>query len=456
MDRKKIILFILIILIILFLCNVIYARYVLSKKVNAKITSAAFNFDVSVSANKIIYNETTGQAELDLNIKNNDGTIFNVFDTNYEISILNNDKIKTTIDGAEVVDNISARVLSGNSLKDEILKLIFSPKDISEGINIVENLEIKIVSNSPYKKEYNIPITILTLKEWNYDYTGAIQTFTAPAAGIYKLEVWGAQGGSPSTTYIGGYGGYSVGNAQLVEDEKIYIGVGEQGKSGYPTQNILGGYNGGGIVYKWSSDPDETNRTVAGGGGATHMALSDGILSTLSADVNSILIVAGGGGGGYRHDSTGYQANGGHAGGMQGKNGAYGKYGGYYGLGGTQTKAGTALTYTNYGVGAFGLGGSVTTCSHGSAGGGGFYGGGASYGYPLNSTVGPNCNSSGGGGSGYIGNSRLIDKYMAGYSAVTSTDANTKTNSVSNATSVATKDCAKIGNGYAKITFVGI
>lgn len=30
---------------------------------------------------------------------------------------------------------------------------------------------------------------------WNFDYTGAVQTFTAPRDGTYKLEVWGAQGG---------------------------------------------------------------------------------------------------------------------------------------------------------------------------------------------------------------------------------------------------------------------
>ena len=28
-----------------------------------------------------------------------------------------------------------------------------------------------------------------------YKHTGSVQTFTAPVDGVYKLEVWGAQGG---------------------------------------------------------------------------------------------------------------------------------------------------------------------------------------------------------------------------------------------------------------------
>lgn len=42
-------------------------------------------------------------------------------------------------------------------------------------------------------------------KEYVFDYTGAEQVFTAPADGVYKLQVWGAQGGSYNTAYaIGG------------------------------------------------------------------------------------------------------------------------------------------------------------------------------------------------------------------------------------------------------------
>ena len=39
-------------------------------------------------------------------------------------------------------------------------------------------------------------LTTITAGTKNFDYTGGIQTFTAPDTGTYKLEVWGAQGGN--------------------------------------------------------------------------------------------------------------------------------------------------------------------------------------------------------------------------------------------------------------------
>lgn len=63
--------------------------------------------------------------------------------------------------------------------------------------------------------------------------------------------------------------------------------------------------------------------------------------------------------------------------------------------------------------------------------------------------------ASGGGGSGYIGNSLLTNKHMTCYSCTTSTATATKTNSTTNVSSTATADYAKSGHGYAKITFVG-
>ena len=69
---------------------------------------------------------------------------------------------------------------------------------------------------------------------WNYDYTGAIQTFTAPKTGIYSLETWGAQGGDATdgtNTARGGYGAYAYGEVLLQQGETIYINVG--GQNGY-------------------------------------------------------------------------------------------------------------------------------------------------------------------------------------------------------------------------------
>lgn len=88
-----------------------------------------------------------------------------------------------------------------------------------------------------FTKVVVVTTTLATSTKFNY--TGAIQTFTAPKDGVYLLEVWGAQGGiaddENNTTASGGYGSYSVGEVELHQGDTLYIGVGGQG-----------GYNGGG------------------------------------------------------------------------------------------------------------------------------------------------------------------------------------------------------------------
>ena len=69
---------------------------------------------------------------------------------------------------------------------------------------------------------------------WNFDYTGQIQTFTAPKTGIYSLETWGAQGGDATdgtNSARGGYGAYAYGEVLLTQGETLYINVG--GQNGY-------------------------------------------------------------------------------------------------------------------------------------------------------------------------------------------------------------------------------
>lgn len=65
-----------------------------------------------------------------------------------------------------------------------------------------------------------------------------------------------------------------------------------------------------------------------------------------------------------------------------------------------------------------------------------------------------NNDGGGGGGSGYIGNSSLINKVMYGYNVPASTDENTKTISTTEISASATENKAKIGNGFARITFI--
>ena len=60
--------------------------------------------------------------------------------------------------------------------------------------------------------------------------------------------------------------------------------------------------------------------------------------------------------------------------------------------------------------------------------------------------------SKGGGSSDYIGNSQLTDKAMYCYNCEKSSEESTKTISTTRAEETPTENCAKKGNGYARIT----
>ena len=260
-------------------------------------------------------------------------------------------------------------------------------------------------------------------KTWDFDYTGGEQTFIAPTTGTYKLETWGAQGGSINETYYGGYGAYSFGNIKISQNDKLYINIGGQG-SDYSLDKLApGGYNGGG----YGGVPNTTysdRQGGCGGGGATHIAITSGLLSSFENKKEGILIVAGGGGGGASVDVMGSDG-----GGYKGNDGGYSSlFPTYHGTGGTQTIGGFDFTInSNYGT--FGQGS----------------------GFSDNVKYGGN---GGGGGSGYIGNTLLTEKTMYCYKCAESNETSTKTISTTCTRATPTANCAKQGNGYARITLI--
>lgn len=274
---------------------------------------------------------------------------------------------------------------------------------------------------------------------YEYDYTGDVQVFTAPCQGTYKIELWGAQGGygmynpSKGGYKYGGYGAYVTGLIELSTVEPLYIYVGGQGGQ------YSGGYNGGG-----DGSYSRVDEYSGGGGGATHIAISDlGVLANYEDFVPELIAVAGGGGGGSTCSSmnTDIIIGGGSGGGMNGGANYQGTA-----LGATQTEAGTYTSGTGY-EGSFGQGGNgyhngATSCETSGGGGGGLYGGIA--------------NTNGGsGGSGYIASTRLTDKYMICYNCDTSDEEDTKTITTTESSSTATEDLPKEGAGYVRITYLG-
>ena len=131
---------------------------------------------------------------------------------------------------------------------------------------------------------------------YNFGYTGSYQTFTAPYDGIYKIELWGAQGGQAradnKAELAGGYGAYTAGMIDLKKGQKFYIYVGQQGNIGVKSGYAAATWNGGG-----RGDYDHADDDSAGsGGGATDVRLVAGSWNDF-ASLKSRIMVAGGGGG---------------------------------------------------------------------------------------------------------------------------------------------------------------
>lgn len=271
----------------------------------------------------------------------------------------------------------------------------------------------------------------------NYSCTAGIQSVTLPA-GEYKLECWGAQGGSYNTSFQGGLGGYSVGTLTLIEETTLNIYVGEQPAAVTTKRTVCpGGFNGGGNGYNryYSS----TYSYGQGGGGGTDIRIND-------QSIYSRVIVAGGGGGSSSNDDRATKYGGGSIGGCA-----------ITGGGGEQVSGGSATKIT---AGTFAAGASTTTkgnnYKYGSGGGGGgWYGGGACSTY-SDST---NYRSYNGGGSGYVYTAGTASNYPSGCllnSAYYLTDAQTIAGNTSFPSPSGGTETGHSGNGFARITVLSL
>jgi hypothetical protein len=294
---------------------------------------------------------------------------------------------------------------SGEDIYSGIYTLMMIPQTVNNAMITVNysngGILTKAISGTwEAGKIYNYGLSFIR----EYDFTGNVQSFTAPVSGTYKLEAWGAQGQFSIADSVrfaaGGLGGQSSGTINLTKGQPLYIVVGGQGANTDLTDRD-GGYNGGGnATWDHHYNDDGGSESCGSGGGCTSITLTNrGTLENFSSYKSEVLIVAGGGGGGC------WRTNGGAGGGTSG------------GVGGDSTITGGTQT-TGY---AFGHGqpGTTTTddASDGRPGGGGGWYGGFSKG---------NDTTSGAGGSGYIGG----------------------------VTNGSMQNGVQSGNGYARITFI--
>ena len=265
-------------------------------------------------------------------------------------------------------------------------------------------LEVGIAANLPHNK-LELETDEISLskesfqKNYVYEYTGDYQTFTAPIAGTYKIELWGAGVNlSANSRYHANKGAYTSGEIQLTLDKDIYIYVGEASQTCEPYNLCSSAWNGGGEGGFFT--PSYYPRRVQSGSGATDIRLVNGAWNN-PISLRSRIMVAGGSGAAY--NSAVYNSS---AGGLVGYTGRdYNN-----GTGGTQTSGGVS----NSESGGFGYGGkgrildpTVTFCNDGYGGGSGYYGGGGGLGGPAPSgsediPIEQYKTGSGGGGSSFI------------------------------------------------------
>lgn len=260
----------------------------------------------------------------------------------------------------------------------------------------------------------------------NFDYTGTVQTVTLPK-GTYKLECWGGQGGTYSSSNsgievgMGGKGGYSAGTITLNQKTLIYIytgGVGSISGNG----KADGGFPNGGS--SWASS---TIEGAGGGGGSSDIRIGTDSLYA------RVIVAGGGGGGGEDNETGGY--GGGETGGTSGS-----------GTPGSQTAP----------SGYFGIGGH--TSYDGGGGGGGWYGA-----YPAGGQTTPATGSSGNdtsgspGGSGYVYTSATASNYPSGCllnSSYYLSAAKTIAGNTSFTSPTGSSETGHSGNGYCRITVI--
>jgi hypothetical protein len=144
---------------------------------------------------------------------------------------------------------------------------------------------------------------------WNFGYTGAIETFTAPKDGTYRIEAWGGRGGNVTGSNYGRNGrngDYARGEIELKKDDVLYICVGSAAVDTYDkTRGAVGSNPGGGNGgFGGVNAFNEPVPCGGSGGAASDVRTSNASIAGIDLDADSTadtrIIIAGGGGGGGR------------------------------------------------------------------------------------------------------------------------------------------------------------
>ena len=306
--------------------------------------------------------------------------------TNYNSSrvLLDHKYIRANLSGTEdSTSGVNQTFALGEKTNGVIYRFGVNPQK-SHQFNLkvwVADAETYLLPNEAIGAEVHLNVKIegwaTEENTYAFNYTGSEQTFTAPKAGTYKVELWGASGGGAK----GGNGAYTSGMIELAANEKLYLQVGSKGPENDTPTNI-GGYNGGGYSGNYET------RYSYGGGGATDIRITSGTWNNTTS-LNSRIMVSAGGAGTTKNLTT----KAGSAGGLTGYNGttSVGDYNNstYLPIGSNQTSVGFAYGTTAR-QGAFGYAIQSNSAGYGGGGGSGYYAVATGYG------------TTGSGGSSFI------------------------------------------------------
>ena len=169
MKINKVMAMAIVVLIILTIGQVIYAKYILTRSFSVTVSSAPFYFDATKQADTIVFDRTANANDRDIIlttttsfnivVKNNNGTNYNSFPTNYQITVVDNDKF--TFEEGDTV----TKTINGGSKIDSNITLNLKIKNLE---NPKKYVTLRITSTSPYEKTIELKFKVEQL--------GAIQT----------------------------------------------------------------------------------------------------------------------------------------------------------------------------------------------------------------------------------------------------------------------------------------
>ena len=137
----------------------------------------------------------------------------------------------------------------------------------------------------------------ITITKMSKNFDEGIQKISL-IPGTYKIECWGAQGGT-SNGGTGGNGSYTCGNITLTENQDLYVCVGSMGGNATTSS---GGYNGGGY--------SSTGNLPAGGGATDIRTVYKDNIYSVDSLLSRIMVAAAGSGGNIYNGAPGGNLNG--------------------------------------------------------------------------------------------------------------------------------------------------